>query len=84
MMNIKLLAVVTPPSFYHGCSTHKTLWEENFTVEGNLTLGDFTAVNMNICVCRNVRKHIVIKGSYTYVTLDILLKFLSLYKMIIT
>ena len=28
---MKLLAVVTPPSIYHGWSTRKTLWEEKFT-----------------------------------------------------
>ena len=34
--------------------------------------------------CRNVRKHIDIKGSYKDITLDILLKFGSLDKMRIT
>ena len=34
--------------------------------------------------CRNVRKHREIKGSDKYVTLDILLKFGGLEKMIIT
>ena len=28
MMNTKLLAVVTPPSIYRGCSTVKTFWEK--------------------------------------------------------
>ena len=39
---------------------------------------------MENCGCRNVRKHIEIKGSDNYVTLDILLKFDSMEKMRIT
>ena len=77
MMNMKLLAVVTPPSIYHGCSTQKTFWEKSFTGEEKL----FTAVNMKNCACRNVRKHREIKGSDRYVTLDITLKFYSPDKM---
>ena len=50
MMNIKLLAVVKPPTINHGCSTRKTFWEENFTGEEKLTLGEFKAVNMKNCV----------------------------------
>ena len=80
MMNIKLLAVVTPPSIYHDCSTQKTFWEENFTGEGKL----FSAVNMKIYDHRNVRKHMEIKGRYKYVTLDISLKIDILDKMRIT
>ena len=45
-MNTKILAVVTPPSIYHGCSIWKTFWEEKFTPE-----------NMKNCGCHNVRKH---------------------------
>ena len=41
MMNMKILAVVTPPSIYHGCSTRKTSLEEKFTGEENL----FSAVS---------------------------------------
>ena len=78
MINTNLLAVVTPPSIYHGCSTWKTFWEKKFT------LGDFKAVKTNNCGCRNVKKHIEIKGSDKYATLDILLKFDSLNKMKIT
>ena len=70
-MNMKLLAVVTPPSIYHGCSTRKTFWEEKL----------FSAVNMKICGRRNVRKYKEIKGSDKYVTLDISLKFDNLDKM---
>ena len=70
MMNMKLLAVVTPPSIYHGCSTWKTFWEEKVTREEKL----FSAVNMNICGRINGRKHRDIKGSYKYFTLGILLK----------
>ena len=33
MMITELLAVVTPPSIYHGCSTQKTFWKGNFTGE---------------------------------------------------
>ena len=44
MMNMKLLAVVTPPSIHNGCSTWKKLWEEKFTVS------EFSAVNMKIVV----------------------------------
>ena len=84
MMNMKLLAVVTPPSIYHGCSTQKTFWEEKFTGEEKFTLGEFTAVNMNNCGCYNVSKHRYIKGSDKYITLEILLKFGSMDKMRIT
>ena len=80
MMNMKLLAVVTPPSIYHGCSTQKTFWEENFTGEENLTLGEFSDVNMKYCGRCNVRKHREIQGSDKYVTLHILLKFDSMNK----
>ena len=45
-MNMKLLAVVTPPSTYNDCSTQKTFWEENFTGEEKFTLGEFIAVNI--------------------------------------
>ena len=78
MMNMEILAVVTPPSIYHGYSTWKTFWEENFT------LCEFKAVNMKNCGRRNVMKHIDIKGSDKYVTLEISLKFVSLDKMKIT
>ena len=46
MMNMKLLAVVTPPYTYHGCYTRKTLWEEKFTGEEKFTLGELLAVKM--------------------------------------
>ena len=46
MMNMKLLAVVTPPTIYHGCSTRKTFWEEMYTGEEKL----FSGVNMKIVV----------------------------------
>ena len=84
MMDMKLLAVDTPPSIYHGFSTRKTFWEENFTGEENFTLGEFSAVNMKKCGRRNIRRNIDIKGSGKYVTLDILLKFGSIDKMRIT
>ena len=62
----------------------KTFWEEKFTGEEKFALGEFSAVNMKDCGHRNVRKHKDIKGSDKYVTLDILLKFDSLYNMRIT
>ena len=77
---MKLLVLVTPPPIYHGSLTRKTLWEENFIGEAKL----FSAVNTKNCGRRNVRKHIEIKCSDKYVTLDILLKFDSLEKMKIT
>ena len=75
---MKLLAVVTSPSNYHGWSTQKIFREENFT------LGEFTPVNMRISGCRNVRKHREIKLFKKYINLDISLKFGSLDKMKIT
>ena len=55
-MNMKLLAVVTPLSFYRGCSNWKTFWEKKFT------LAKFSPVNMKSCSRRNVRKHKDIKN----------------------
>ena len=75
MMDTKLLAVLTPPSIYHGCSTRKTFWEEK------LTLGYFTAVHMKKFGRCNIRKHRGIKSSDKYVTLLILSKIDSLDKM---
>ena len=46
MMNINFLAVVTPPSIYHGFFTRKTFWKEKFTGEEKFTLDEFSAVNM--------------------------------------
>ena len=77
MMNMKLIAVVTPPSIYHGWSTRKTLWEGNFKGEEKL-LSD---VNMKNCGRRKVRKHKEIKGSDKLVTLTISEKFDSPNKM---
>ena len=74
---MKLLAVVKPPSIYHGCSTRKLFWEEKFTGEEIL----FLALNMKNCGRHNVRKHNDIKGSDKYVTLVISSKFDSLDKM---
>ena len=71
------LVVVTRPPFYHGYSTWKTFWEENFTGKENL----FLSVNMKKCGRRKVRKHKEIKGSYRIVTLEISAKFDSLNKM---
>ena len=79
MMNMKLLSVVTPQYIYHGCSTRKTFWEENFT-GGNF----FLRCEHKNCGRRNVKKHRAIKGSDKYVTMDISLKFDSLDKMKIT
>ena len=81
MMNMNLLAAVTPPSIYHDSSNRKTFWEEIFTGKEKFTLGEFSAVNMKNCGQNKVRKHIEIKGSDKYITLDILLKFDSMGKM---
>ena len=62
---MQFLAVVTPPSIYHGCSTRKTFWEETFTDKEDL----FLSVIMKNCGRRNVRKHREIRGSEKYVTL---------------
>ena len=80
MMNMKLVAVVTPTSIYHGCSTRKTCWHGKFTGEEKL----FSAVNMKNCGRHNARKHREIKNVEQYITLIISLKFGSLDKMIIT
>ena len=77
MMDMNLLAVVTPPSIYHGCSTQKAFWEEKLTGEEIV----FSSVNMKNCGRRNVRKHREIKGIDKHVTLKISLKFDSLDKM---
>ena len=77
---MNILAVVTPPSIYHGFSTWKTFWEEKFIGKKIL----FLAVNMKNCGRHNVRKHKEIKGSDKYVTLDTPSKFDSLDKMKIT
>ena len=66
-INMKFLVVVTPPYIYHGCSTRKTVWEENFTGKQDL----FESVNMKNCGRRKVRKHKEIKGSDQCVTLNI-------------
>ena len=62
---MKLLAFLTPTSIYHGYSTRKTFWEENFTGKEDL----FLSVNMQNCGRHNVRKHKDIRGSDKYVTL---------------
>ena len=54
MMNMNLVAVVTPTSIYHGCPTRKKLRKEKFTGEEKFTLGEFLAVNMKNCDCRVV------------------------------
>ena len=77
---MKLLAVVTPPPIYHGCSTRKTFWEGKFTDKEIL----FLSVNMKNCGRRKVRKQKEIKGREKYVTLDISSNFDSLDKMKIT
>ena len=74
---MKFLVVVTPPSIYHGCSTRKTFWEENFTGKKDL----FQSVVMKICGRQKVRKHKAIKDSDKIVTFDISAKFDSLKNM---
>ena len=77
-MNMNLPEVVTPPPIYHGCSTWKKFWEENFTP------GEFTHVNMKNFGRHNVRKQRDIKNGEKYTTLFIYLKFGSMDKMKIT
>ena len=74
---MKFLVVVTPLPIYHGCSTRKTLWEENFTGKKDL----FQSMNMKNCGRRKVRKHMEIKGIDKCVTLNISKKSDSLNKM---
>ena len=74
---MKLLAVVTPPSIYHGCSTWKTFWEGKFKGRENL----FPSMNIKFCGRCKVRKHKEIRGSDKIATLDISAKFDSLNKM---
>ena len=77
---MKLLAVVTTPFKYHGCSTPMTILVEKFIGKESL----FLAVNMKSFCRRSVRKHKEIRGSDNYVTLDISSKFDSLDKIKIT
>ena len=65
---MKFLAVVTPPSIYHGCSTRKMFWEEKFTSKKQDL---FEYVNMRNCGQHNVSKHKEIKSSDKCVTLNI-------------
>ena len=74
---MNLLAVLTSPYIYYGCSTRKTFWEEKFTGKENL----FPAVNMKNWGRLNAMKHKEIKGSDKYVTLDISLNFASMDKI---
>ena len=67
---MNILAVLTPPYIYHGCSTRKTFWEEIFT-----------PVNIKNCVICDVRKHRKIKDGERYITLEIYLDFGSLDKI---
>ena len=57
---MKFLAIVSPPSIYHGCSSRKTFWEEKFAGKKQDL---FEPVNMRNCGKRNVRKHREIKIS---------------------
>ena len=58
---MKFLSVLTPPQdIYHGCSTHKTLWQDKLT-----------PVNMTSSGRCNVRKHRDTKNGEQYIVLDI-------------
>ena len=83
-MDMRILSVVTSPSIFHGFSTRKRFWKENFTGEENFTLCELSAVNIKNCGRSNVTKHRDIKSSDKYVTLNILLNFNSLDKIRIT
>ena len=67
---MKLQAVVTPLSIYHGCPTQKTFWDEIFT-----------QANMKNCGCHNVRKYRETKKSEQYIILEIYFNFLNLNNM---
>ena len=77
MINVKFLAVVTPPFIYHGCSTRKTFWEESFTGEEKL----LSNVNMKFFGRSNIGGKKEIKSSDKYVTLNISLEFYNLDEM---
>ena len=66
-MNMKLLAVVTPPSIYHRCSNFETFGQEKFAGEEKCFLG----VKMKNFGRFYFRKHKEVKGSDKSVTLDI-------------
>ena len=66
-MNMKILAFVTPPSIYHGCSTCRMFWEEKFTSSTMKVFANFT-----------VRKHREINDGDKYITIYISLNFGSL------
>ena len=66
---MKLLADVTPPAIYHGCSIQKNFEEEKFTL-----------VNMTSCGRHNVRKHREINNGDQYITLGFSLNLNCLYK----
>ena len=83
-MNMKLLAVVTTPSIYYGCSTWNTLWEGKFTGEEKFTPSEFIPVNIKDCGRHNFSRHRDIKDSGKYTILDISLKFGSQEKIRIT
>ena len=68
---MKFLLVVTPLSIYHGCSTQKKFWKEDFTGKKDF----FQSVNMKNCGLHKVRKHKKIKGSDKIVTLNVSSKF---------
>ena len=74
---MKFLLIVTPTSIYHGCSTRKTFWEENFTGKKDL----FQSMNMKNCGRCKVRNHKEMKGSEKIVTLNVSETFDSLNKM---
>ena len=73
VMNMNILAVVTPPYIYHGWSTRKTFWVRKFT-----------PVNMKNYGCCNFRKHREIKNGEQYIALVISPKFGNMDKIKIT
>ena len=74
---MKFLAVVTPPSIYHDCSTRKTFWKGKFTGKESL----FLSMNMKNCGRRKVRENKEIRVGDKCIILDISPKFDSLNKM---
>ena len=68
-----LVVVTPPPMIYHGCSSWKMFWEENFTL-----------VSMKGCGRHNVRKYWEIKDGEKYIILDISFTIDYMYKREVT
>ena len=56
---MKFLVFVTPPSIYHGCSTRKSFWEENFTGK-QAFLKSVSMKSVGVAKLRNTRRSRVV------------------------